>query len=252
MEKNTADFRFFEELNDFLPYRKKKVRFPVSFDGSPSIKDIIESQGIPHTEIDLILVNGQSVDFSYKLENRDQVSVYPVFESLDISGLKKFSEKPLQEVKFILDVHLGKLARLLRILGFDTFYRNDLCDSEIVDISVKTGRIILTRDIGILKTGSVTRGYWVRSTNPQNQIREIVRRFDLCSQIHPFTICLICNGRLESVSKEQIADQLESKTLMYFDKFTQCKSCGKIFWEGSHFEKLRNFISQICAEHKKD
>jgi len=246
MDKNSADFRFFEELNDFLPTHKRKVRFSVSFDGSPSIKDIIESQGVPHTEIDLLLVNGQSVDFSYRLKNKDKVSVYPVFESLDISGLKRLSEKPLREIKFILDVHLGKLSRLLRLLGFDTTYSNDLSDSEIVAISTKESRIILTRDIGILKRGSVTRGYWVRSTDPQCQIREIIRRFDLCGLANPFSICIVCNGKLESVSKEMIANRLQSKTLMYFDKFSQCKSCGKIYWEGSHFGKLRKFISQIC------
>ena len=146
-----ANFRFYEELNDFLPENKRKIEYSYAFYGTPAVKDAIEAEGVPHTEVDLILVNGKSVGFDYLLQHSDRVSVYPVFETLDISPVIRLREKPLRESKFILDVHLGKLTKLLRRLGFDSNYRNDYSDPEIVNISLKEKRIILTRDRGILK-----------------------------------------------------------------------------------------------------
>ena len=174
-----AQFRFYEELNDFLFPSKKKTLFSYQFNGTPSIKDVIEGMGVPHTEVDLILVNGISVGFDYHLLHGDHVSVYPVFESLDISPIVLLREKPLRKSTFILDVHLGKLARSLRMLGFDSLYRNDYEDSEIISISVKEKRIILTRDQDILKRRAVTRGYLIRSTSLEEQIHEVLSRFDL-------------------------------------------------------------------------
>ena len=120
-----ATFRFYEELNDFLPKEKRKKRFEHNFIDRASVKDVIESFGVPHTEVDLIIVNGESKNFSYIINDGDDISVYPVFESIDISNLQKLRPEPLREPKFILDVHLGTLARYLRMLGFDTNYRND-------------------------------------------------------------------------------------------------------------------------------
>ena len=185
MSYNLAQFRFYEELNDFLAPDKKKRDFSYPFNGRPSIKDAIEAIGVPHTEVELILANGRSVGFDYPLKHGDRVSVYPVFESLDISPVVRVREKPLREPSFILDVHLGRLAKLLRMLGFDTRYRNDYRDIEIVDISIKERRIILTRDRGILKNRSVTHGYCLRSTEPIAQAREVLQRFDLFSQVTP-------------------------------------------------------------------
>lgn len=248
MNKNTASFRFYEELNDFLPEKRKKRRFDVAFSGNPSVKDVIESLGIPHVEIDLILVNGKSVEFSYHLKDADDVAVYPVFESLDITELHLISGQPLRSIRFVLDVHLGKLARLLRLLGFDTLYRNDYSDDQIVELAVNDNRIILTRDVGILKYKKVTHGYWVRSTVPFQQTLEVIRRFDLCKQIRPFTVCIVCNGVLEKVDKNEIVELLDEKTAKYYDSFTQCTICGKIYWRGSHFEKLSRLAAKFCSE----
>lgn len=181
--KKAAQFRFYEELNDFLSFDKKKTPFSYQFDGAPSIRDVIEAIGVPHTEVDLILVNGTSVGFDYLLVHEDRVSVYPVFESLDISPIVRLRKKPLRKSAFILDVHLGRIARSLRMLGFDALYKNDYEYSEIISISVKEKRIILTRDHGILKGKGVTHGYWIRSTRPEEQIQEVLSRFDLFSQI---------------------------------------------------------------------
>lgn len=245
MNRKIASFRFYEELNDFLPRNKRKVSFEHHFEGSPGIKDVIEALGVPHAEVDLILVNGESVDFPYRLQDGDRVAVYPVFEALDISAVSKVRRVPLREPKFILDVHLGKLAKRLRLLGFDALYRNDLQDKEIVEISLNEKRIILTRDIGLLKNKRVTHGYWLRSQQPKRQLREIVRRFDLENLIQPFTRCLECNGNIHPVEKEAVLRRLPPNTRKYYQNFYQCAECGKIYWEGSHYQKMVSFLKDF-------
>ena len=134
-----------------------------------SVKDIIESFGVPHTEVDLVLVNSESSDFSHLVRNGDRAAVYPVFESLDITPVLRLRPQPLREPKFVLDVHLGTLAGYLRMLGFDTMYANRASDEELVDVSAQQGRILLTRDRGVLKHSIVTRGYWLRETDSRRQ-----------------------------------------------------------------------------------
>ena len=238
----TISIRFYEELNDFLPNNRKKHSFQHHFKNNPTIKDIIESLGVPHCEVDLILVNGQSIDFSYQPINDDNVSVYPQFETFDISPLIRLREKPLRVSRFITDVNLGKLAKYLRLLGFDTLYRNNYRDNEIVEIAEKEKRIILTRDTGLLKRKQVLRGYFVRSTNPKNQIKEVIHRFDLQNNICSFTRCLKCNGLIIEINKIDIAGNLRPNTKKYFSKFFQCSVCKKIYWQGSHYE---NMIKEI-------
>jgi len=237
-----AYFRFYEELNDFLPPAKRKKEVPYAFRGGPSVKHAIEAIGVPHPEVDLILADGRSVDFTYRLVHHNRISVYPVFESFDISPLVRLRPRPLRSSTFILDVHLGKLARMMRLLGFDCLYRNDYDDSEIVDISVRQNRIILTRDRHLLQTGAVTRGYWIRSGIVDDQIGEVLRRFDLFTQVRSFRRCLLCNGHLESVRKEDILQFLEPKTILYYNTFFRCSRCGQIYWKGTHFEKLEKKV----------
>jgi uncharacterized protein with PIN domain len=243
--KKTAQFRFYEELNDFLPAEKNKITFAYGFDGTPAVKDAIEALGVPHTEIELILVNGTSVGFTHRLKDGDRVSVYPVCESLDVTAVIRLRDKPLRKTAFVLDVHLGKLTRLLRMLGYDALYRNDYLDREIVRLATDEGRIILTRDRGLLKIGSVTHGYWIRSADPDQQLREVVRRFDLAGQANPFRRCMTCNGVLERVEKEVVAEQLPERTERYFDAFRKCPNCGNIYWRGSHYDKMKMYIQDI-------
>jgi len=238
-------FRFYEELNDFLTESLRKKDISFGFEVSPSVKDAIESRGVPHTEIDLILVNGSSVDFAYRLKDGDRLSVYPEFETLDITPLIKLRPKPLRITRFVLDVHLGKLARNLRMLGFDCLYQNDIEDSKIVDLATKQKRVVLTRDLGILKYGRITRGYFLRSQDPWEQTREVIDRLHLSNQLKPFTRCLQCNGQLKAVNKSLIEDQLEPGTRKNFDQFYQCITCGKIYWPGSHYLKMVQRIDAL-------
>lgn len=238
-------FRIYEELNDFLPENRKKVSFSYKFLGTPSVKDAIEAIGVPHVEVDLILVNGVSVGFDYTLKDNDYVSVYPVFETLDINSVSHLREKPLREIRFVLDVHLGKLARYLRMFGFDTLYRNDYEDMEIISISIAEHRVILTRDIGLLKVKTVSHGYFVRSQHPKVQVKEVLKHFDLFSSVKPFCRCIKCNEELSAVSKDEIINKLEPLTRQNFDVFFQCSGCGSIYWEGSHFVRMKEFVGLV-------
>lgn len=244
----TARFRFYEELNDFLPEKRRKVYFNYEFKGNPSIKDAIESLGVPHVEIDLILVNGKSVNFSYRLKEGDYVSVYPVFESLDISSLVKLRTKPLREIKFIPDVHLGKLAKYLRLCGLDALFNNSYSDPEIVDLAVNEKRIIITRDREMLKNKLVTHGYWIRSQDPVEQLKEVITRFDLINKISVFTRCMRCNTILEDVEKEDIEKRLKPRTRKFFTTFKHCPGCNRIYWNGSHYESMKRFVEEIISK----
>ena len=248
MSGSVASFRFYEELNDFLAVDRRKRTFEYLFNGKPAIKDSIEALGVPHSEVDLILANGESVGFQYRLQDGDRIAVYPVFEALDISPIIRLREKPLRQSRFVLDVHLGKLARLLRMLGFDVCYRNDYTDRQIITIAIDDGRIILTRDRRLLFAKAVTRGYWVRSTEPESQCRELLERFDLYSQIKPFSRCMLCNGAIEPVDKSRIIDRLEPGTKRHFDTFYCCGQCGKVYWKGSHFDRMVQTLARLRRE----
>lgn len=239
--------RFYAELSDFLPPDRRQVTFAHSVPERAAVKDVIEALGVPHTEVDLILANGESVDFSYQVRDGDRISVYPVFESLDITPLVRVRPQPLREPRFVLDTHLGKLATYLRLLGFDTLYRNDAADHALAAIARAEQRILLTRDRGLLKHGVVTHGYHVRETDPERQVVEVLRRFDLFRAIAPFRRCLRCNGLLEPVPKEGVIDRLEPKTRQYYDEFSTCQGCGRIYWKGSHYQRMLSFIARVVG-----
>ncbi|HNR41781.1 MAG TPA: Mut7-C RNAse domain-containing protein [Bacteroidales bacterium] len=247
MDDNRVLFRFYEELNDFLPPSRRKISFPYSYKGTPSVKDAIESLGVPHVEVDLILVNSKPVDFSYLLENGDVISVYPVFESIDISAANRLRPKPLRNSRFILDAHLGKLAKYLRLLGFDTLFFNHISDNEIISISLQERRIILTRDRNLLKHKQVTHGYWVRSQKPKKQLEEIAGRLDLKNSAIPFTRCMECNSIITMISKDAVLENLQQKTREYYNNFRKCQGCGRIYWEGSHFESMQKLVDSILS-----
>jgi len=242
---HTIYLRFYEELNDFLPDERRKKRFTFYFIDRTSIKDLIESIGIPHTEVDLILVNGKSVGFNYRINDGDDISVYPVFESFDITELQHLRPKPLRKPKFVADVHLGRLSRYLRMMGFDVSYENNFDDDEIVMISLNEKRAILTRDRGILKRNEVTHGYWVRSAKAEEQAMEVLNRFDLKNEIKEFSRCIECNELLKPIKKETILNQLPPKVARSQNEFSECPACKKVYWEGTHYQRMLSFIQSL-------
>lgn len=244
----TASFRFYAELNDFLPRERRKTDFVYGFDRRASIKDCIEAMGVPHTEVDLILVNGVSVRFSYILADRDQVSVYPVFELLDITPVTRLRPRPLRDPRFVVDVNLGRLARYLRLLGFDTLYRNDYVDRDLVRICSEQGRIVLTRDRNLLKHAAITHGCFVHNTQPLRQIEEVIRRLDLSGSAEPFKRCVRCNGLLQSVDKSAVADRLPPLTRRYYEVFWRCGVCGQLFWQGAHYQRMMELVEGLVGK----
>lgn len=240
-----AEIRFYAELNDFLAPERRSRTTSCSFDVSGSVKDLIEALGVPHTEVDLVLANGESVDFSYRVKNGDRISVYPEFEAMDISPLVRLRPQPLRDVRFAADTHLGRLAAYLRMVGFDTVYRSDYVDEELAKISAHERRILLTRDRGLLKRNIVTRGYCVRTTNPREQLGEVVQRFDLSAAIAPFQRCVHCNELLKPARKEEVSDRLQPETRQYFDEFCICPGCQRIYWKGSHYRRMQRFIESV-------
>jgi len=244
---NRATFRFYAELNDFLPRHRRKRSFVYEFECTPAVKDAIEALGVAHVEVDVVLVNGVSVEFSHRLQDGDRVAVYPVFESMDVSGLVRLRPKPLRQLRFIADVHLRRLAHYLRMLDFDILHDNRYHDHQIIDISISTGRIILTRDRMLLKHGQVTRGYWVRSTDPIIQAREVIDRFDLRGQVELFARCPRCNGEIVPVSKQEVSDLIPPRTALWLDDYFICQNCGKLYWKGTHYPHLIEKVEAILG-----
>jgi uncharacterized protein with PIN domain/sulfur carrier protein ThiS len=241
----TASFRFYAELNDFLPPDRRGAELTYTWIDQSTVKDIIESLGVPHTEIDLILANGESVDFTYRVRDGDRISVYPVFEAFDIAGVARVRPEPLREPRFVLDVHLGRLAAFLRMLGFDASYRNRATDPELAQISRSEHRILLTRDVGLLKRSAVTHGYFMRETESQAQLREVVHRFHLARLVRPFTRCMRCNVELQEVAKEEIDRMLPPSVSENHDEFRACPECGRVFWPGSHWRRMLQTIERL-------
>ena len=240
-----AWFRFYAELNDFLPAERRFAEFAYDFLDAGTVKDRIESFGVPHTEVDLVLVNGVSRGFDWRVRDGDRISVYPVFEALDIAGFTRLRPEPLREPRFVLDVHLGKLAAYLRMAGFDALYRNCYSDDELAAVSSGEHRILLTRDVGLLKRGEVTHGYFVRETAPRRQLAEVVKRFDLGRLLRPFTRCMRCNHPLQAAAKDEVAEALPPRTAQLHDEFQRCGQCGRVYWKGGHHQRMQKIVEGL-------
>lgn len=227
---------------DFLGKDHSSGRVTRSFGVPPSVKDLVESCGVPHTEVDVIIVNGESVDFRHRVVDGDHIAVYPVFETFDVSPIVKVRPEPLREPRFVADNHLAKLARFMRLLGFDTTHDRRWDDPELIAISISEQRALLTRDVELLKHGDLDHGYYVRAIDPREQIVEVVRRFHLDQEIEPFTRCTSCNGLLETVSKEDVSDLVPPQTREHIDNYVQCLGCGQVYWRGSHEPDLQQIV----------
>jgi len=245
-----ASVRFYAELNDHLAPDRRYRTLEKEFFVPPSVKDVIESFGIPHTEVELVLVNGESSDFSRLVQNGDRVAVYPVFESLDITPELRVRPEALREPRFALDVHLGRLAAYLRMLGFDAEYRSNSSDAELVRISVEQERILLTRYRGLLKHSAVARGYWLRQADSRRQATEVVSRFDLARSLRPFTRCMACNERLHPISNAEAHERVPPAIAARHEEFRECPACRRVYWEGSHYQRMRRWIAELTLSNQ--
>jgi len=243
-----VDVRAYAELNDFLAPESRGMTVRRPFRPHQTVKDVLEAMGIPHTEVDLILVNGSPQGFGYRPGNGDRIAAYPMFEALDIGSTARLRPAPLRDPRFVVDVNLGRLAWLLRVLGFDVWWSSDADDKTLADISLQQHRILLTRDRGLLKRRTITHGLFVRSDAPEQQALEVIRRLDLRQRLAPLTRCVRCNGELAAVSKDEVIDQLEPLTRQYYDEFSRCTECGRIYWAGSHHARLLSLVERLRSQ----
>jgi uncharacterized protein with PIN domain len=247
-----AHLRFYAELNDLLPPARRGATFALEFRGRPAVKDVIESMGVPHTEVDLLLGDGEPVDFSWRLHDGARVSVFPVFEALDVSSVTRVRAVPLREPRFVLDGHLGRLARALRMLGFDAAWRRDADDPELARTSAGERRVLLTRDRGLLKRRAVTHGHLVRADEVREQAAEVLHRLDLVRAVAPFRRCLRCNALLETVRKEDVLAGLPPRVREGQREFRRCPQCGRVYWPGTHHRRMLRAIDEIVALARGD
>lgn len=243
MKQFKVRLRFHRDLNVFLGSKAGDAVIERQLAEKTSIKDIIESCGIPHPEVDLILVDEEPVGFDRTLANDAKVDAFTV----ENHGTD-YAEERLQTIgitRFVADGHLGGLTRNLRLLGFDVAYCQNAEDRQLLEVMARENRALLTRDRRLLMHAIVQHGYWPRSQNADEQAIEVVRRFDLSELIAPFTRCLRCNALLEEATRAEIVDKLEPLTKIYYHQFRRCPDCKQIYWSGSHFPKLQKRIEEI-------
>jgi len=243
----TATFRFYEELNDFLAPERRGREFACACARAATVKHMIEAFDVPHTEVELVLVNGESVGFDRLLQDGDRVAVYPKFEALDVTPLLRVRDHTLRSLRFVADAHLGGLARRLRLLGFDTLYDNGFRDEEVERLARVEQRIVLTRDRQLLKRRGITHGCYMRAQDPEQQLRELFDRLDLARAARPFTRCLMCNGTLRAAQRDRVAAAVPRAVAERYPRFAVCDGCARVFWEGSHWRRMRDRVDALLA-----
>lgn len=215
-------FRFHGELNDFLAPSLRNREFEHRAGETDTLKHVIESLGVPHTEVG-------------RVEAADgQVDVWP--HDFPVN---------LETPRFALDGHLGRLAAYLRMLGFDVWYDRYADDAQLARVCHDEDRVLLTRDVGLLKRKEVVRGGFIRAHKPHDQLRDAISRYGLADRIAPFTRCMDCNGPLVHVEKAEVEAGLPPHTKATKTEFSRCQSCGKVYWKGSHHAAMMELVAQV-------
>jgi len=243
---NFVQFTFHENFNVFLDKSHRNQTYTYFFEENSTVKDSVEVQGVPHTEVEWILVNKKPVNFGYRLQSSDHVEVYPMAANLQIPCIVR---PPLENLDFLVDFNVRKITKYLRMLGFRTVTDEGVPDEEIAAIAERDNKIVLTRDIGLLKRKNVTYGYFLRSEDVEKQIMEVVKRYGLLPKIAPFSICLTCNGGIQNVPKENILEELPILIREEYNEFFQCNACQKVYWKGSHFDNMRKVIDTLQEQN---
>lgn len=242
-----AHFRFYAELNNFLAPSQRQRTFSHACARDATAKHMIEALGVPHTEVDLILVDGSPVDFSHRLHDGERIAVYPAFASVDPAMLPRLRPPPEFDgsIRFVADAHLGQLAKHLRMLGFDVLYRNDFSDAEVARFAVDEHRVVLTRDRDLLIRKDIVHGCYLHALSSDDQLREVVSRFDLASAVRSFSRCLNCNSLLHSIEKGEVAHRVPSHSREVHEHFYECRACAQVYWEGSHVARMRARLARV-------
>jgi uncharacterized protein with PIN domain len=241
-----ATFRFYGNLNDFLPRERRQHDIATPCARMATTKHMIEALGVPHTEVELVLVNGEPTGLDLLLEEGDRVAVYPRFTRLDIADLAPAPTLPPGRLRFVADAHLGGLARLLRMAGFDTIYDNSLRGDQVEALAVEEERLVLTRDRELLKRRTIAYGCYVRALQAQTQLREVFERLGLAERARPFTRCLHDNAPLRTVAKAEVLARLPPQVAATQDEFSTCDMCGRVYWKGSHWERMAGMLAQAA------
>ncbi|MCK4839161.1 MAG: hypothetical protein KAS94_10170 [Desulfobulbaceae bacterium] len=233
------------DLCRFLAKRSREMVIPaIELARRTSIKDFLEALGIPHPEIHRLRVNGEEKDFNHIVAENDRIEVFAVPWSIDLTRHNHLTPA-LHPIRFAVDANVGKLARMLRMTGFDTFYDPGLSDAELAETAWRDKRILLTRDIALLKRKKVVHGRLIRHSNPAEQLTEVIGLYGLRDQIVPFSRCLCCNNGLEEIAKAEIIDRLQPMTQKYYDDFKICRQCERLYWPGSHRERMLKLIEEL-------
>lgn len=244
--RHRAAVRAHGELGDFLPAGRRGRWFVHEFDVEPAVKDVVEAVGVPHPEVGALLVDGCPAGFEHRVGDGASIEVFP--RGAVPRTARPAGPPPPSELRFVLDVHLGRLARWLRLVGFDAWYRPDADDRELAARSASEGRILLTRDRELLKRSEVAHGSWVRHTDPDEQVVEVLGRFGggtAARPLAPFTRCMACSGRLEAVEKREVEGELEPGTRAAHEEFRRCRGCGRIYWPGAHHRRLAALVDEV-------
>lgn len=245
--------RCYAELNDHLPAGWRQRQFSYGLAGTVKVVDLLKALRIPTGQVELVLVDGRSVGLDHRLHGGERVSLFPMFEALDTSCLLAIRAQPLRQVRFLADTHLGRLARYLRLLGFDTLFENekDPGDAALVRVAASEGRILLTRDRALLARRALTHGLWLPSTTAREQIVYLIDRLDLRGLCRPFTRCTRCNGPLKVVSKAELCDELPPRVKQTFQSFWQCEGCDRVYWRGTHYEHMQAVVAELLQERTR-
>ena len=240
-----ATVRLYGALQDFLAPARRGEALSHPFTGSPSVKDLLESLGVPHPELDVVLLDGQPVGLEARVEDGSRIAAYPAFTQLELPAQQRVGPPLPEEPRFVVDVGLGRLAGLLRMLGLDALWRNDAQDAELARVSAQQQRILLTRDVGLLKRSEVVHGYFPRATDPSHQLVEVARRYRLAERMRPFTRCLACNTPLLPATLASVRERVPPRVAQSFERFNTCPGCERVFWEGSHHARMERVVQRL-------
>lgn len=239
---------FHGNLKTLLPPRK---RMATSVDylltRRASIKDIIESLRIPHSEIGHIMRQGEELSFSTIPATHERIDIHPIRAPFDVRIPTRLRPEPFDDVRFLVDINVGKLTSLLRMAGFDTASTAGLSSQEIAEKAIREQRILLSRNRDLLKLRAIVFAHLVRTQQPLKQLSEVLHLYGLTQDVHPFSRCLRCNILLEPVNKAEIMARLEPLTKQYYDRFYRCSACDRIYWRGSHHEHMLEVITAAVS-----